>query len=238
MTTNPMTFLQSIAGFTATQGNGGSADRPIKLARIDPSFDQDSFPTVLPRVTFEGESTLSGKFYAVASPYWPQPNDRVWMVPIGSTYMIVGSREAGNGGVYIGGQIHIPGVRRRIATNRLESDSAQVTDETVMQSVQAQVLAGKWYEVCWHTEVGTTNTGSDTFIASVRSNNISGAFLRRKREVTGTTSSLYQIHLAQEWQAESDHLHTFVGTLQRGDPVYRNATGNQASIMYVDYVRE
>jgi hypothetical protein len=90
--TTPMDFLQSVSGYVAaSQENGhGSADRPIKLAKIDPAYDPFSFPGTLPKVTFEGESTLSGKFYTVMDPYRPKPNDRVMMLPIGSTYVIIG----------------------------------------------------------------------------------------------------------------------------------------------------
>jgi hypothetical protein len=89
MSVTPMNILTSIAG--VTKGQNGSADLPIKIAKIDPAYVASSYPGVLPKVTFEGETTLSGKFYTVMDPYSPKPNDRVVMVPIGTTYTIIGS---------------------------------------------------------------------------------------------------------------------------------------------------
>jgi len=90
----PMTFLDGISGYVRTSTDG-SADKGIRLAVIDPAYDPfdppypDGIP--LPRVTFEGEATLSGKHYAVASGYVPQPGARVYMVPIGKTWLIAGA---------------------------------------------------------------------------------------------------------------------------------------------------
>lgn len=68
--------------------------RPNRLAVVDPAYVAGSFPGTLPRVTFEGESTLSAKRYNVAGTYSPQPGHRVLMVPVGSTYVIVGKLAA------------------------------------------------------------------------------------------------------------------------------------------------
>lgn len=90
----PIAFLDGISGFVRTSTTN-SADKPIKIAVIDPDYDPfvspypDAVP--LPRVTFEGETTLSGKTYPVASGYVPQPEARVYMVPIGTTYLIAGA---------------------------------------------------------------------------------------------------------------------------------------------------
>jgi hypothetical protein len=91
----PIDILTSIKGFEETT-SAKSSDRPIKQAVIDPAYVASSFPGTLPKVTFEGETVLSTKFYPVADPYWPEPGDRVWMVPIGTTYMIVGSTDNPN----------------------------------------------------------------------------------------------------------------------------------------------
>ena len=88
----PIQFLDAVSGYRPDETS--SADRPIKLAKIDPAYDPfpGSYPdAVAPaKVTFEGESTLSGKLYPVASGFIPTPGARVWMVPIGTTYMIAG----------------------------------------------------------------------------------------------------------------------------------------------------
>lgn len=90
----PVQFLDAISGYVRT-GTDGSADKPIRLAIIDPAYVSTAspYPDAIPpaRVTFEGEGSLSGKSYPVAAGYIPTPGARVWMVPIGTTYLIVGS---------------------------------------------------------------------------------------------------------------------------------------------------
>lgn len=94
MTVPPLAFLDAVAGYTRAQSSS-SADRPIKLAKVDPAYDgfADPYPQPVPaaRVTFEGESTLSVKAYPVANGFIPSPNQRVYMVPIGTSYLIAGA---------------------------------------------------------------------------------------------------------------------------------------------------
>lgn len=90
MTRDPIAFLDAVSGYTQ-EGKQGSADRPIKLATIDPAYVASSYPGTLPKVTFDGESTLSGKRYVVLSGYLPRPSDRVVMLPVGNTYVILGT---------------------------------------------------------------------------------------------------------------------------------------------------
>lgn len=83
-----LSFLQSVGGYVRSERDG-SADRSIKLATVDPTWSV--LDGLLPKVTFDGETTLSGKRYAYAGSYFPVGGDRVWMVPVGTTYLIVGS---------------------------------------------------------------------------------------------------------------------------------------------------
>lgn len=86
-------FLTTLAGVPR---DFGSADRPVKHAVVDPAYVASSYPGTLPRVTFDGESTLSAKGYA--SLYAPKPGDRVVMLPAGNTYVIVGAIGASSSG--------------------------------------------------------------------------------------------------------------------------------------------
>lgn len=63
----------------------GTPTRINRLAVIDPNYIGYGFPAV----TFEGESAVSSKTFACATGYRPTANDRVLMVPVGTTYMIV-----------------------------------------------------------------------------------------------------------------------------------------------------
>lgn len=86
------TFLESVAGYSQdiVKGAQGSAAMPMRLAVVDPAYVASSFPGTLPKVTFEGEDTLSDKRYPVVGNYWPWASDRVVMLPVGSTYVILG----------------------------------------------------------------------------------------------------------------------------------------------------
>lgn len=84
--TDALSMLQSISGFVQAQRDS-PADRPCLLGVIDPAYA--GLPN-LPKVTFEGESTLSGKTYAHLASYVPVAGDRVALMPVGTTYLIVG----------------------------------------------------------------------------------------------------------------------------------------------------
>lgn len=97
----PIPFLQAVAGFSR-QDNASSASRPFRLATVDPAYVPSSFPGTLPKLTFDGEDTLSGKRYPVMAGYLPRPSDRVVLAPVGTTYLILGSVDADTIG-YAGG---------------------------------------------------------------------------------------------------------------------------------------
>jgi hypothetical protein len=82
-------FLDTVAGYTRARTDG-SADKPLRLAVVDPAYSSG-----LPRVTFEGESTLSGRGYAFLESYYPTAGDRVALVPAGTTYLIIGAVDGG-----------------------------------------------------------------------------------------------------------------------------------------------
>lgn len=77
----------------AEQAPASSADRPVRLATIDPTYNPFATwpgPATLPKVTFEGETVLDDRQYAVLNGYIPMAGDRVLMIPTGTTYSIVG----------------------------------------------------------------------------------------------------------------------------------------------------
>jgi len=86
-------FLAAVSGFAAATKRPSSTDRPVKLAVVDPSYTSG-----WPKVTFEGESTLSGKLYPHLDSYCPSANDRVVMVPVGTTWLIVGAVSSSGSG--------------------------------------------------------------------------------------------------------------------------------------------
>jgi hypothetical protein len=103
-----LTFLQTVAAATRAQTDG-SADKPLLIGTVDAAYVSSTFPGTMPKVTFDGESTLSGKTYTVILPgYRPSAGDRVVLVPIGTTYAIIGSVTPGSSG-YVGGTLTVAG---------------------------------------------------------------------------------------------------------------------------------
>jgi len=78
-------FLEAITGFTdePREGYTPSQDRPARIATVDPAYSG----TGAARVTFDGESVLSAKPYALAVPV--RPSDRVCMLPVGRGYLVI-----------------------------------------------------------------------------------------------------------------------------------------------------
>lgn len=89
----PLSFLEALAGYQRADSRS-SADRPVRLGTIDPAYVAfASYPSAPPpaRVTFDGETTLSTKAYGYALGFIPWPGLRVFLVPIGNTYIIGGA---------------------------------------------------------------------------------------------------------------------------------------------------
>lgn len=97
-------LLQDITAFVAATKEPTSADKPVRLATVDPAYASG-----WPRVTFDGESTLSGKAYPHIDSYVPARGDRVVLVPVGTTYLIVGAVSAGGGGLPSGSIVEFGG---------------------------------------------------------------------------------------------------------------------------------
>jgi len=98
-------FLESVAGYTEAR------NRPtpqVKLGTVDAAYDPDTYPATLPKITFDGESTLSGKRYPVIGSYWPHPSDRVVLLPTGTTYAILGSVDQ-DASTRVGGSLVVTG---------------------------------------------------------------------------------------------------------------------------------
>lgn len=90
MAIDAISVLEAFAGYAKARGGTDAASRPPLLGTIDPDYTSGS-----PRVTFDGESTMSTKLYPYLESYQPRPGDRVLLTPIGASYMIVGAISAG-----------------------------------------------------------------------------------------------------------------------------------------------
>jgi len=78
---DPLDLLRAVSGYVRRDH---VTARPNRLATVDPAYATGS-----PKVTFDGESTLTGKGYARSADYAPVAGDRVLMIPAGSSYVIL-----------------------------------------------------------------------------------------------------------------------------------------------------
>jgi hypothetical protein len=79
-------LLGAAASYTEDKGgHTSSADRPIRLAQVDPAYTGIGMPGVI----FDGETVMGAKTY----PYLgarPEAGDRVALAPVGRSYLILG----------------------------------------------------------------------------------------------------------------------------------------------------
>lgn len=81
-------FLDSVAGYANSSVGGPrtAADRPVLLGTVDQYYTAG-----LARVLLDGETILSQKGYTWASTYTPVAGERVFLLPVGQSYIIGGS---------------------------------------------------------------------------------------------------------------------------------------------------
>lgn len=85
-------FLRTIAKFSEEAGASKAANKGPRLGRVDYEYDPTDFlGGINPRILFDGEQTVSQKRYVVMPPYYPIPGQRVCLLPVGTTYLIIGS---------------------------------------------------------------------------------------------------------------------------------------------------
>lgn len=84
MVTNALTMLDSLTGAAQER----STNRVVKLATVDASYSGGVNGPC--RVTFDGESSLTTRSYPCAG-YAPVASQRVVMLPVGNTYVVIGA---------------------------------------------------------------------------------------------------------------------------------------------------
>jgi hypothetical protein len=71
-------------------------DRAVRLGYVDAAYDYTTYPTALPAVVLDGETTATKPLRVVGS-YWPVAGDRVVVQPLGRSYVILGPLDAPRG---------------------------------------------------------------------------------------------------------------------------------------------
>jgi len=199
MTNTPtgMTFLQTISGFAqaVAWADNPSANTPIRLAVIDPSYVASSYPGTLPRVKFEGEDSVTDKRYiVVARDYIPSPGDRVVMLPVGHTYVILGCISPS----------FQPNLERADLSRRIFMDgTTTVTIGSGLSSATASVSWGHTFNAPPKVVLGWDATTGDSaypfYTASVDSRTTTGGVIRVAFSTAGTLGASRSIDV--DWIA-------------------------------------
>jgi hypothetical protein len=127
--------------------NGDDKESNFKLATVDPAYT-----TGLIKLIFDGESAVSEKGYMFLSSYEPAPNDRVLLIKVADTYIVMDKI-----------------VTEKTAT----SATAQYTDVTVTNKVTTKDLQATGAT----TLAGVTTSGNlvvNGASATVKTLNVSG----------------------------------------------------------------
>lgn len=132
--TSAKNVLDAMAGYASQQYSNGSADKQVKLAIVDPAYG--GAPD-LPKVTFEGESDLTERTYAYLEPV--NPTDRVVLLPVGGTYVILGSLGGTGGGNW---------TYRQKTTSETRASTSAVTVDADLKTTTLK--AGVSYYVEFH----------------------------------------------------------------------------------------
>lgn len=206
-----LNLLRDITSFVTATKQPSSSDRPVRLAVVDSGYAGG-----WPKVTFEGEATLSGKQYAHVDSYAPAAGDRVVMAPVGTTYLIVGAVSTAGAGQPAGSIQEFAGAS--VPSGWLLCDGSAVSRTTY-----ARLFAA----------IGTTwgvGNGSTTF-------NVPD-FRGRARIGTGTGTGLTARALAATGGAETvqltsatmpAHGHTFSGSATSGGDHSHSLSGSVGS---------
>ena len=101
-------FLQSISEFVKAEIRKSSIGTVPRIGVIDPDFNPYDYPNTLPRITFEGEETMSEKQYSVVAGYHPYPGDRVLLTPVNGSFVITHCLDPNSKGYYAGLTLSAP----------------------------------------------------------------------------------------------------------------------------------
>jgi hypothetical protein len=152
----------------------------MRIAVIDPAYASGN-----PKVTFEGESTLSVKQYPYLDSYTPQATNRVVMAPVGTTYVILGALEDGTDNISKRLDALAKGLIKRIRSSvGATSGNATATpiQDTDMGNLVFTAVSGRNYRITfdsgWRSDTatatmdvtirdggGSSPTGSSTTVA-------------------------------------------------------------------------
>lgn len=163
-------FLKDVAEYVQKE-MAGTGTRSAKLATIDENFPADAYyfamDTDLPRVVFDGDTALSADGFAnLYHAYIPKAGERVVMLPMGNTYVIVGSVDAPKRSVTFWASFNLPTSTTAYSTTPSVVATIDITDpgypyhiEAYAQGEMGSTTAGtRWDAEIRYTDPVTGNT--------------------------------------------------------------------------------
>lgn len=176
-------ILQSLAGLAAA-----SESVPVlRTGVIDSSYVSSTYPGTLPKITFDGESTLSGKRYPVVGPYWPTASDRVLLAAIGNTYGIIGALDT-DAALRSGGALRVVGATSLLSTLNVTGATSlgSTLGVTGAATLSSTLGVSGTVTMSGAATVGTTITrASESWQTLSLASSWSGTF-RVRRQATGS----------------------------------------------------
>lgn len=115
-----------------------SPDQPVRLGVVDPAYAAGA-----PKVTLEGTSTLSPEGFATLYGYVPLAGDRVALLPVGNTYLILGRVATSIAPVYS----LLPAHHERTTTPTSTTNTVATTAQKIFEAPAVAVKAGRRYLV-------------------------------------------------------------------------------------------
>lgn len=106
---NAQDFLDQVAAVTKHQ----VGSQKVRIGFIDYEFDETKYPQEWPRVNLDGEG-MTNRGYQCISGYVPMRGDRVVLLPVGKTYVILGSVERSDRDLLVPGQLVFQATRTAV----------------------------------------------------------------------------------------------------------------------------
>lgn len=225
MSVSTVGLLQDLAAFVTATKDPSSADRPVRLATVD-----SAYASGWPKVTFDGESTLSQKAYPHLDCYVPARGDRVVLVPVGTTYLIIGAVSSTGAGLPAGAIVEFGAAT--VPSGWLACDGAAVS-----RTVYARLFAA--VGTTWGAGDGTTTFNVPDFRGRVPVGVGTGSGLTARTLAASGGAETVQLTEAEmpshthafgsgAAASNGDHDHSVTGTAASGGS-HTHSAGNQST---------
>lgn len=128
---------------------------------------------------------------------------------------------------------------RRLGTTKRTTNSSSFSSETVINTVEVDVVSGATYRVRWAGDVASS-VAADVARVRIREDDASGTLIQLGHVYLPTTARDYSFTVEGEFTAATTGTQTFAATCERvvgTGSLACNANANEPQYLYVDYIR-